>query len=84
MLFFGDNLHETCPYLDQYDNSEFSETFTKPGCKAELGCKGPSTYADCAKRRWNNGINWCVENAVCIGCVEPDFPDGKSPFYVAE
>ena len=84
MLFFGDNIHENCPYLDKYEASDFAPTFTKPGCKAELGCKGPSTMADCAKRRWNNGINWCVENAVCIGCVEPDFPDGKSPFYVAE
>lgn len=84
MLFFGDNVHENCPYLEMYDNSDFSEIFTTPGCKAELGCKGPSTMADCPKRRWNNSVNWCVENAVCIGCVEPDFPDGKSPFYVAE
>ncbi len=84
LLFFGDNIHENCPYLEKYEASDFAPTFTKPGCKAELGCKGPSTYADCSKRRWNNGINWCVENAVCIGCVEPDFPDGKSPFYVAE
>lgn len=80
--FFGENIHENCPYLDYYDEDQMSELFTQEeGCRYELGCKGPDTMADCYKRKWNNGINWCVQNAVCIGCVEPDFPDGKSPFY---
>lgn len=80
--FYGRNIHENCPYLEAYDSGKMSETFTqKDGCRYDLGCKGPQTMADCFERKWNGGVNWCVQNAVCIGCVEPDFPDGKSPFY---
>jgi len=80
--FFGKNIHDNCPYLQNFKDSKFSATFTKKeDCRYELGCKGPDTNADCFQRKWNNGINWCVQNAVCIGCVEPNFPDGKSPFY---
>lgn len=83
LLFFGENIHENCPYLEYFDQEIFSATFTqKKGCRMEIGCKGPDTNADCFRRRWNNGMNWCVENAVCIGCVEPGFPDASSPFYV--
>ncbi len=58
------------------------------GCLFALGCKGKRTYADCATRKWNNpakgqpGVNWCVQaGSPCIGCTEPTFPDGMSPFY---
>ena len=82
LLFFGENIHENCPYLEYFDQEIFSSTFTqKKGCRMEIGCKGPDTNADCFRRRWNNGMNWCIENAVCIGCVEPGFPDASSPFY---
>lgn len=80
--FFGENIHDNCPYLPYFDEDKMSETLTdKEGCRMNLGCKGPNAMADCFKRKWNNGINWCVQNSVCIGCVEPDFPDGQSPFY---
>lgn len=82
ILFFGENIHEHCPRLEQYDNNNLSEKMSDAqGCRMELGCKGPNTYADCYKRKWNNGMNWCVDNALCIGCVEPGFPDSFSPFY---
>lgn len=82
--FFGKNIHDNCPYLPKFDAGQMCPTFTqKDGCRYDLGCKGPTTSSDCPSRKWNGGVNWCVENAVCIGCVEPDFPDGKSPFYVA-
>lgn len=82
MLFYGENIHDNCPRLQYYDKGEVAERLSDPnGCRMELGCKGPDTYADCYKRKWNSGLNWCVDNAVCIGCVEPGFPDGSSPFY---
>ncbi len=82
--FYGKVIHDNCPYLPKFEASAFSKTFTdKANCRYELGCKGPSTSADCFERKWNGGLNWCVANAVCIGCTEPDFPDGKSPFYEA-
>ncbi|MEH0022972.1 MAG: NiFeSe hydrogenase small subunit [Desulfobacter sp.] len=81
-LFFGENIHDNCPRLELYDEGEISETLSDPkGCRIDVGCKGPDTYADCFKRKWNGGLNWCVDNSVCIGCVEPGFPDGSSPFY---
>jgi len=81
-LFYGENIHDNCPRLPKYEAGELSATLSDPkGCRMDLGCKGPSTSADCFKRKWNGGVNWCVDNAVCIGCVEPGFPDGSSPFY---
>ncbi len=81
-IFFGENIHDNCPHLDEYDAGEMSEKLSDAkGCRMDLGCKGPDTYADCYKRKWNSGMNWCVDNSVCIGCVEPGFPDAMSPFY---
>ncbi|MFU8770457.1 MAG: hydrogenase small subunit, partial [Desulfotignum sp.] len=81
-LFFGNNLHDNCPRLDAYDEAMMAATLSDPnGCRMDVGCKGPDTYADCYQRKWNSGMNWCVDNAVCIGCVEPGFPDAMSPFY---
>jgi len=82
VVFYGENIHDNCPRLEQYEEGELSEKLSDPkGCRMDLGCKGPDTYADCYKRKWNSGMNWCVDNAVCIGCVEPGFPDATSPFY---
>ena len=51
------------------------------GPNLELGCKGPFTNADCPRRSWNSGVNWCIgSGGPCIGCTEPDFPDGYCPF----
>ncbi len=82
LLFFGENIHDNCPRLEAYEEGEMSEIISSPkGCRMDLGCKGPDTYADCFERKWNSGLNWCVDNAICIGCVEPGFPDASSPFY---
>jgi hydrogenase small subunit len=85
LIFFGDNIHENCPFADDYSFNTFASSLSDPrGCRIDLGCDGPDTYADCYKRKWNGGMNWCVDNAICIGCVEPGFPDASSPFYVAK
>jgi len=82
MIFYGENIHDNCPRLDAYEEGEMSETLSDPkGCRMDIGCKGPDTYADCYKRKWNSGMNWCIDNAVCIGCVSSGFPDGTTPFY---
>lgn len=80
--FYGSTTHENCPYLYLFDEGRMAENFPdKAGCRYGLGCKGPTTWCDSPLRRWNDRVNWCVENALCIGCVQPDFPDGQSPFY---
>ncbi len=79
---FGTLIHEKCDRLKYFEKSQMATKFGEEGCLMQLGCKGPMTYADCPTRLWNNKRNWCVgSGGICIGCVEPDFPDGKSPLY---
>lgn len=78
-LFPGESglIHKNCP------RKEIDEvkTYGVAGCLKSMGCKGPVTQADCYKRMWNNGTQWCIgANAVCIGCTEKWFPD-SSAFY---
>ena len=48
----------------------------------DKGCKGPFTYSDCPKRRWSDGLNWCIGcSAVCQGCAGPDFYTGLAPLF---
>jgi len=81
-MFYGALVHETCPRRADFDAGKFAKAFGEPGCLYELGCKGPVTYADCPRRMWNSGTNWCIgAGSPCHGCVEPDFPDRLSPLY---
>jgi len=81
-MFYGELVHENCPRRADFDAGKFAKAFGQPGCLYELGCKGPVTYADCPKRMWNSGTNWCIgAGSPCHGCVEPDFPDRLSPLY---
>lgn len=81
-VFFYPNTHLTCPYLSAYEKAKFSPFLTdKTGCRFQLGCKGPWSGCDSARRGWNGGVNWCIANAVCVGCTQPGFPDSASPFY---
>jgi len=81
-LFYGELIHENCPRRADFDKGKFAEKLGDPGCFYKLGCKGHYTYADCPLRQWNNGVNWCVKaGSPCLGCVEPEFPDGTSPLY---
>ncbi|MDD5287931.1 MAG: hypothetical protein PHY28_02305, partial [Dehalococcoidales bacterium] len=78
--FFGKRVHENCPRNGYFQLGQFSKKFSDPYCMYQLGCKGPVTYADCPIRLWNGGTNWCVgANSLCIGCVQPGFPDAMSP-----
>jgi hydrogenase small subunit len=81
-LFYGKLIHENCPRRADFDKGKFAQKLGDAGCLYKLGCRGHYTYADCPLRQWNNGVNWCVKaGSPCIGCVEPEFPDGTSPVY---
>lgn len=77
LAIYGENLHDNCPRLD----TEYATSFGQDHrCLLELGCRGKTVFSDCWNRKWNNGVNWCVDsNGPCIGCVEPTFPGGN--FY---
>lgn len=78
---YGTNIHDNCPRNLAIPGNSHATTFGQDLlCLENLGCRGPSTGADCWSRKWNNGVNWCVDsNSVCLGCVESTFPGGD--FY---
>ncbi|MCP4591026.1 MAG: hydrogenase small subunit [bacterium] len=88
--FFGKRIHDNCFKRHQHCGvSMAAPRLSSRGCLEYLGCKGKKTYSDCPIRKWNSpgageyGVNWCVgARSPCLGCVQPDFPDGMSPFYV--
>lgn len=89
-MFFGKRIHDHCfrRRIKRDGERVMASLLGQDGCLEELGCKGPITYADCYMRQHNGGkpermgVNWCVAaRSPCIGCVQPSFPDGVSPFY---
>ncbi|MBS4031373.1 MAG: hydrogenase small subunit [Clostridiales bacterium] len=82
-MFFGQLVHDICPRRFFFFNGDFANAPGEAGCLFKVGCKGPVTHADCPTRKFNDGINWCINaNNPCIGCATPDFPDGgTSPFF---
>lgn len=81
--FFSKRVHDDCPRRGAFEAGEFAGSFedtTEGKCLYKLGCKGPVTYADCPKRKWNDNRNWCVgANSICIGCANPGFYDALAP-----
>jgi [NiFe] hydrogenase small subunit len=86
IMFYGETVHEQCERLPHYEAGEFAPSFDseearKGWCLYQLGCKGPMTYNNCPKVKFNQ-TNWPVQAGhPCIGCSEPDFWDAASPFY---
>lgn len=76
LAFYGNTVHSRCPRKPLFDRRRFADNFGQEGrCLRNLGCRGPETHADCPRRGWNNGFNYCTQsNAPCIGCVESDYP----------
>ncbi len=88
-MYFGELIHDNCRRRSYFDNEQFLTDWNDPAqknwCLYEKGCKGPDTYADCPVRRWNDGLNFCIDcGAGCMGCAEPGFYAEMSPLYTAE
>lgn len=82
-VFYGQTIHDLCTRRSYFENGLYAKYPGDFGCMYEVGCKGPITYADCPRRKWNEYVNWPVEdNTPCIGCANPGFPDATSPFFV--
>ncbi len=87
--YFGRRIHDWCQERRRYCGTNDKATqLGQAGCLQNLGCKGPNTYADCYMRKFNSGAtgrfggNWCVgARTPCQGCVQPNYPDGMSPFF---
>jgi hydrogenase small subunit len=87
-VFYRKKIHEECARRGFYDRGEFAASFAEADlsygkCLWKLGCRGPVTLSDCAYRKWNNGVNVCMNaGAPCIGCYHEAFPDAVSPLFV--
>jgi hydrogenase small subunit len=86
LMYFGMLVHDNCRRRGHFDEDEFLTDWNDPKqrdwCLLEKGCKGPETYSDCPIRRWNSGINFCIDaGAPCQGCSEPGFYEEHSPLY---
>lgn len=86
LVFYDKLIHDNCERRGHFENGEFLTDWNnfeqRNWCMYLKGCKGPFTYSDCPKRRWSDGLNWCIGcSSVCQGCAEPDFYAGMSPLY---
>ncbi len=83
---YGKRIHDFCERRPHYDAAEFVEEWGDTGaqkawCLYKMGCKGPYTYANCSKVKFNDGMSWPVQAGHgCIGCTEPAFWDTMAPF----
>lgn len=82
---YGKRIHDFCERRPHFDAAEFvnewgDEGAKKGWCLYSVGCKGPYTYANCSRVRFNDGISWPVmAGHGCIGCTEPGFWDTMAP-----
>jgi len=82
---YGKRIHDYCERRPHYDAGEYVEEWGDAGakkgwCLYKMGCKGPYTYANCAKVRFNDAISWPImAGHGCMGCTEPNFWDTMAP-----
>jgi hydrogenase small subunit len=81
--FYEGKVHDFCQRRKAFEAKDFLTDWNdcrsieeEDRCLLKMGCKGPSTHADCPLRDWNDSTDWCVgQNSPCQGCTEPDFYD---------
>ncbi len=78
---YKNRIHDLCERRGHFDAGEFVEQFGDDGakegyCLYKVGCKGPYTFNNCSKNKFNQGTSWPVQVGFgCMGCSEPDFWD---------
>lgn len=83
---YGLRIHDLCERRGHFDAGEFVQHFGDEGakkgyCLYKMGCKGPYTFNNCSRERFNQHTSWPVQAGHgCIGCSEPDFWDNMGPF----
>ncbi len=85
-MFYAKTVHDQCERKKHYDEGNYLQDWNDPKqaewCLAEKGCKGVETYSDCPTRKYNGGVNYCIEcGSPCQGCAEPTFYEKHSPLY---
>ncbi|RME68477.1 MAG: twin-arginine translocation signal domain-containing protein [Nitrospirae bacterium] len=87
LFAYGKRIHDNCERRAHFDAGQFvrqwgDEGHRKGWCLYEMGCKGPETFKNCPRIKYNEGTSWPIgAGHGCIGCAEPNFWDKMSPFY---
>jgi len=87
LFAYGKSIHDQCPRRSHFENEEFvtefgSEEAAMGYCLYKMGCRGPETFNNCPRAKFNDGTSWPVEAGhPCLGCSEPNFWDKFTPFY---
>ncbi len=87
LFAYGRTVHDYCERLDNFKAGNFVKSWDDDGakqgyCLFQMGCKGPTTYNNCSRARFNQNTSWPVAAGHgCIGCSEKDFWDNNSPLY---
>lgn len=82
---YGLRIHDLCERRGHFDAGEFVDSFGDEGakngyCLYKVGCKGPYTFNNCSRERFNSHTSWPVQAGHgCIGCSEPNFWDTMGP-----
>lgn len=82
--YFGDLIHNNCHRFQYFSQDIYLKDFNtdKHSCLLKKGCRGTITKSDCPTRRWNGGVNVCVEsNTPCVGCVNEKWPFKENIYY---
>jgi hydrogenase small subunit len=88
LFAYGKLIHDNCERRAHYDDGQYVEAWGDEGhrigyCLYKMGCKGPVTFQNCPRVRWNEGTNWPIGcGHPCVGCAEADFWDKMTPFYI--
>lgn len=76
---YGRTIHEHCPRRAHFDAGRFASKFGDQGhrlgyCLYKLGCKGPSTHANCSTSHFCEVVDaWPIGlGHPCFGCTEQD------------
>lgn len=87
LFAYGKRIHDNCERRAHFDAGQFARKWGDEGhrkgwCLYEMGCKGPQTYKNCPRIKYNEGTNWPVGSGHgCIGCAEPAFWDKMGSLY---
>lgn len=75
-------LHDMCERKVAFESGDFVQSFgdeaaKNNACLFKVGCKGPYTFNNCPKTKFNSKTSWPVQAGHgCIACSERDFWDG--------
>lgn len=78
---YAKSVHDLCERRNFFLSGDFAQSFDDPNmaegyCLYKVGCKGPYTFNNCPKVKFNSKTSWPVQAGHgCIGCSEPNFWD---------